>query len=249
MRSIIPYLIVLMLAPLLSMAQLVITNDNQQDITNGNITINATSSQEQLKTNLHLYNLTDQDARIFVRKTNVVLPEGMNSQLCIDGFCYSEELSDSKNADTPLLLKSGRFSSDDAFSGQLKTNGNKGTATVKYEFYSPDASFTPVHVTVNYTISDPLSLNHSPANEFQLAEASPNPANEHTWIPYHIPSDINNAEIVLRNLLGNKVTTVNIDANQQSVRLDTSSLNNGIYIYSLVINNQPVMSKRLLVAN
>ncbi len=108
---------------------------------------------------------------------------------------------------------------------------------------------TPAHVTANYNITAPASLDDNTEKEYQLEQASPNPAKEYTWIPYNLPSGVNNAQIVLRNLLGNEVSTLIIDANEQRVRLNTSSLNHGIYIYSLVINNQTVKSKRLLVAN
>lgn len=85
--------------------------------------------------------------------------------------------------------------------------------------------------------------------QFSLFLASPNPAKGYTLIPYSIPNEILTAQIVLRNLLGSIVKTETIHSGTEKVRIDTSSLNNGIYIYSLVINNQPVESKRLVVSN
>jgi hypothetical protein len=82
-----------------------------------------------------------------------------------------------------------------------------------------------------------------------LADASPNPARGYTWIPFTLPEDVNNAQIVVRNLLGSIVKTETINSGSERVRIDTSMLNNGIYIYTLQINNQPVESKRLVVAN
>jgi hypothetical protein len=83
----------------------------------------------------------------------------------------------------------------------------------------------------------------------RLEEASPNPARGHTWISYYLPTGTNNARLVIRNLLGTVVKNENIDVNADGVRLSTGDLNNGIYIYSLMINNQAVKSKRLVVAN
>jgi hypothetical protein len=83
----------------------------------------------------------------------------------------------------------------------------------------------------------------------RLEEASPNPARGSTWISYFIPQGTVNAKIVVRNLLGSVVKTEPIDVNANGVRLSTGDLNNGIYIFSLIINNQAIKSKRLVVAN
>jgi hypothetical protein len=83
----------------------------------------------------------------------------------------------------------------------------------------------------------------------RLEEASPNPAHGQTWISYSLPLGTTHARIVLRNLLGKVVKNEIIDVNADGVRLSTGDLNNGIYIYSLIINNQAVKSKRLVVAN
>jgi hypothetical protein len=110
------------------------------------------------------------------------------------------------------------------------------------------------HINTGDTLTIAIDINtdHNPPNQprvLNLADASPNPARGFTWIPYSLPSEINSAQIVVRNLLGSVVKTETIDSGSERVRIDTSSFNNGIYIYSLLINNQPVLSKRLVVAN
>jgi hypothetical protein len=83
----------------------------------------------------------------------------------------------------------------------------------------------------------------------RLKDAAPNPARGFTNISYSLPSDARSARIVVKNLLGNVVYNENIAIDSRSLRLDTAGFSNGIYIYSLLINNQPVMSKRLVVSN
>lgn len=83
----------------------------------------------------------------------------------------------------------------------------------------------------------------------RLKDAAPNPARGFTNISYSLPSDARSARIVVKNLLGNVVSNENISTDSQSLRLDTGNFSNGIYIYSLMINNQSVMSKRLVVSN
>ncbi len=85
-------------------------------------------------------------------------------------------------------------------------------------------------------------------DKWHLSDAQPNPAQNQTWINYTIPTGTKSAQIVVRNLVGTQVMSEIIDLNVTRIRLDTQNLANGIYIFSLVIDNQTVSSKRLVVA-
>jgi hypothetical protein len=94
---------------------------------------------------------------------------------------------------------------------------------------------------------------NTPINELSwiaiLADARPNPARGSTWIGYTLPEKSQNVKLVVRNLLGSVVYDEIIDIDNHGFRLDVSNFNNGIYIYTLMISNNPVKSKRLVVAN
>jgi len=98
------------------------------------------------------------------------------------------------------------------------------------------------HITANYPPEELSSL-------AILDDARPNPAKGSTWIGYTLPEQSHNVLLVVRNLLGSIVYNNKIDADSQGFSLDVSNLNNGIYIYTLTINNHPVKSKRLVVSN
>ncbi len=82
-----------------------------------------------------------------------------------------------------------------------------------------------------------------------LGDASPNPAKEYTWISYTLPRGTQSAQLILRNLLGNQITSLQLDVLSNRVKLETGTLNNGIYIYSLVADNKTLASRRVMVSN
>lgn len=82
----------------------------------------------------------------------------------------------------------------------------------------------------------------------ELSDLRPNPAREFTRVTVALPGRTTNARLMVRNLVGNLVLSHQLNNDEITVTLDTSELSNGIYIISLVANNQTLDSKRLVVA-
>jgi hypothetical protein len=109
--------------------------------------------------------------------------------------------------------------------------------------YNLEETYTTYLGSENY-----VDQNNTPVEKWKLSDARPNPAKDHTWIPFTLPDDVQNAQITIRNLVGTAVHTENLIPGSDRFRLNTSDLANGIYIYSLILDNQLVKSKRLVVA-
>lgn len=107
---------------------------------------------------------------------------------------------------------------------------------------STDSNFTTKSAT-----SDTNTASNILANAF-LYQNTPNPFNITTEIKYFLPEGSPNAYIYVFNLQGNLLLTYNLSDNGfGSVVINGSSLNAGMYIYSLVINGQEAETKRMIL--
>lgn len=108
-------------------------------------------------------------------------------------------------------------------------------------------SSTDSNFTTKSTTTDTNSINGILANAF-LYQNTPNPFNTTTEIKYFLPEGSTNAYIYVFNLQGNLLLTYNLNDNGfGSVEINGSSLNAGMYIYSLVINGQEAETKRMIL--
>ena len=108
-------------------------------------------------------------------------------------------------------------------------------------------SSTDSNFTTKSTTTDTNSINGILANAF-LYQNTPNPFNTTTEIKYFLPEESTNAYIYVFNLQGNLLLTYNLSDNGfGSVIINGSSLNAGMYIYSLVINGQEAETKRMIL--
>lgn len=100
--------------------------------------------------------------------------------------------------------------------------------------------------TKTNTISD-INNNNLNANAF-LYQNTPNPFNTTTEIKYFLPEGTTNASIYVFNLQGNLLQTHSLSNNGfGSVIINGSSLNAGMYIYTLTIDGQEVETKRMIL--
>ena len=90
--------------------------------------------------------------------------------------------------------------------------------------------------------------NSSITNGAVLYQNSPNPFTSATTIEYFIPTDATSANILVFNLTGELMQSYPIHAfGNGQVVISGSTLNAGMYIYSLVVDEQIVGTKRMVL--
>lgn len=86
------------------------------------------------------------------------------------------------------------------------------------------------------------------ATQATLYQNVPNPFNSTTVIEYYIPDNADNANIYVFDLTGELLQTYPINAfGKGQVTISGSTLNAGMYVYSLVVNNEIVDTKRMIL--
>ena len=82
-----------------------------------------------------------------------------------------------------------------------------------------------------------------------LGQNTPNPYTEKTRIAYELPIGTTNAQMVFYNMMGQVIKSVPLSDSLGNVTVQASELPAGTYTYSLVVNNQIVTSKKMVLSN
>lgn len=222
---------------------LLLKDADGNDITNATLSVHGSPSASYLKAQIFLHNDGEEAIDIWARKIEQeVLPNTFNT-FCWADFCFDVTVVESQAG---LTLAAGATSIDTDFYGQYFPEGLSGTTIVKYEFFSRNESFETVSVTVTYT-ADATSASGPSLRQTRISDPRPNPARDFTVFDYQLPSGVRSARLVVRNLTGSVVMEVPLDPSGSRLRLETSSLNNGIFLYSFVVNEQVILTKKLVV--
>ncbi len=209
------------------------------------VVIAGDPADEELIFHAILTNNGDDLDTIKVRRRYIHLIEGSSHQLCW-GLCYAPNSDSIFVSPQYVVLESGQSSGEFDFSGHYFPDGIIGISLIEYTFFNINNEDEEITVVVKYTTSPDGIIDQIMADGF-VSDIYPNPATHFINLDYELTSKVNNANIRIMNLLGSVVKNVEIDKNSTGLRLDISTLTNGVYFYSVIINNEVYKTKKLIV--
>ncbi|MDR0763370.1 MAG: T9SS type A sorting domain-containing protein, partial [Bacteroidales bacterium] len=78
-----------------------------------------------------------------------------------------------------------------------------------------------------------------------LYQNTPNPFNKSTTIKYQLPAKTKDAKIIIYDLQGKQLKRYPLKADEGEVKV--SDLPAGIYLYTLIVDNMPIDTKRMIL--
>ncbi len=207
---------------------------------NGTIIVQDSANNTILADSIYITNNSNSTINVRVKKEYISIVPGTSNSFCW-GNCYTPDIFVSKIT-VPIGAGATNYSD---FIADYIPNGIVGTSIIKYYFYD-DADTTDVaSVIVEYTgISVGIE---ELVGKIKFSEAYPNPASSQVTFDYLFPSGVNEANIVIRDILGNTVKESMISNLEGKVVIKTEYLTSGLYFYSLIVNDKIALSKKLII--
>ncbi len=216
-----------------------------QDIENGTtVYVNGEMTDniyEEFLSHVLVKNNTDRDMPVKARREDINVVEGSTNYLCWEA-CYPDDVTESPNA---YNIPAGEMTPETVFAGHYLPQGNVGTSTVKYTFFNADEPDDQVYFLVSYVIS-PTSIEDLLSNAL-ISSAYPNPATDQIAIDYEFPTGVKVAELKLFNIVGQEILKQVVSDKSGKIQLSVSDLPEGIYFYSLTINDGAALTRKLII--
>jgi hypothetical protein len=191
---------------------------------------------------IHVKNNAAVDKQVKVKK---VINAGDTLPLTLNyfcwGVCYAPWTYISPFAQ-PILA--GQVT--DQFYGDYNPQAVPGKSFITYVFFDVDNVNDSVAVKVEFNAS-PASVNDAPKAQASVSAAYPNPAVNTFNLEYTISGQVNNAKVVISNILGSQVKEVVLDSRSGKLQIPVSELVNGIYFYSIVADEKLVLTRKFVV--
>ena len=95
---------------------------------------------------------------------------------------------------------------------------------------------------------DSSTLSNKDADQAMLLQNRPNPYSGETIIPYFLPKDFNNANMLITNTNGQIIKRINLEkSGKGELTLRTEGLNSGQYLYSLIVDGRKIQTRKMVV--
>lgn len=159
----------------------------------------------------------------------------------VTGLCYPPGTDMSNGDDT---INAGV--TDHSFKGTLKPMGVYGQTSLHYRFSDTDNPGDSVGVDVIWDVTTSIGENNQ---QFGLSKPLQNPADAFTVFNFNLQSNDATDKIVVFNMLGSKVKTMDVPGKSGALVLTTSDLKAGVYMVSYMSNGKVKDTCRLVVSH
>jgi hypothetical protein len=85
------------------------------------------------------------------------------------------------------------------------------------------------------------------SRDITLFDVYPNPVSDFATIDYSVHNEAVDAQIILHNILGNMVGTYTLPGLDTRAKISALELPAGVYFYTLLVNDEGVMTRKLII--
>ena len=196
---------------------------------------------ETIKAPILFKNTSDRPVTLIIRKVISDIGSTQKNYFCIDANCF-----DQKVEDHIVKIEPGQTLSN--FNVVLEGGLVSTSSSVKYIAYNKSNPAESAEIELRFTIEEkPEKQNIYTSRHISIQDVYPNPINDHAVVDYKILNDKIKAKIVIHNILGSQVGEYDLPSLESKVKIRGEELNAGIYFYTLYIDNEGVMTRKLIV--
>jgi hypothetical protein len=218
------------------------------DMANGNAMVNGqtmtytTSSLLTDARHFEIHNAQGQQVTVKVRKTVLALNAPTSSTwFCSDLNCYAPGTTLSPNIN---IGGNGAFELSIDYDAE---DYSSGLTRVRYAIFNTANPTDSAYIIVEY--NTPVGIATNNALKATVSNPMPNPASSSFSMNYKMTNTPASAKLVVFNMLGAQVMETEITDMEGTVRMDVSTLEQGIYFCSLVADNKTLTTRRLVVSH
>ena len=197
----------------------------------------------EIQFDIHVINTTDADINVVAQMESD--PSNPTSDYLCWGSCYMPGVLEAENVVT--AGDEGVFNGHVMFvDAEWNTLPVGTTAKITYTFFderNPEETYSFV---VNFKYQTESIVDYNSVDVF--SNAYPNPANNTVSFDYNMPFDVNSASVAIYNMMGQEVVRQNLNLGGSRADINVSNLNEGVYFYSLIVNNQTVKTNKFVVS-
>lgn len=194
-----------------------------------------------IKAPVKFKNIGEKPVTLIIRKVNDQIGTTQKNYFCIDNTCLDQKIEDYiVKVDPGQILSS--------FHIALEAGLAPGVSSVKYIAYNKSNPSESLEFELHFVVDEkPEKQSIYSSHIITVQELYPNPLTDVGYMDYKITSDRVKAKIVIHNILGNAVGEYDLPAYENKVKIRTDELNAGIYFYTLYVDNEGVMTRKLIV--
>lgn len=235
------FLVLISCSIVLQAQQVFILSDEYGTINAGDTITIYIENTYAVEKHIYITNTSSIDINVKVKKDELILLPGAFNTFCW-GQCWAPHVTTSPIS---ITIPAGQTNTTD-FYADYHPNGNNGITLNKFTFFDESDTSVNTFVYIRF-ISTSTNIHTNTVEKISISAPYPNPADQWCRFTLTIPPVHKNASLKIIDLTGTVVLETPVETGTSTVRLHLDNLNQGIYFYSLFIDNKPYITRKLII--
>lgn len=206
---------------------------------------NETSYQTQLskviKIPLRIRNNSDKAQFYIIRKVNGDLGGTQKGYFCLEDNCLEAGMDEFSKKIEPGQTISGLYYT-------LETGLVTGQNNLKFEIFERGHMTEALEHSVSVFIEEKKERSMVfQSKDITIHDVYPNPVSDYAFIEYQLTNETVKANVIIHNILGMPMGDYELPSFETRVKLFTEDLAPGVYFYTLYLDNDGVLTRKLIV--
>jgi hypothetical protein len=196
---------------------------------------------ETIKVPVRFKSNSEKPIILIIRKISSQIGTTQKNYFCIDNNCLDARTED-------YVLKVDPNQTLNSMQVALDAGLAQGASAVKYLAFNKANPSEAFEFEINFLVTEHAEKETIYSSEFvTLRDIYPNPIIDNAFLEYKILKENIKAKIILHNILGSAVEEYPLLASENKLKIKAETLNAGIYFYTLYVENEGVITRKLIV--
>jgi hypothetical protein len=186
-------------------------------------------------------NTSSKAITLIIRKTETQIGSTQKSFICPDGECLNNQVEE-----LTVRVEPGQVLQN--FAIGLDAGLVQGSSRVKYAVINKYKPGEIHEFEVYFNVEErPVKNNIFSSRIITIHDVYPNPVSDYAFIEYRLLNDKVKAKIIIHNILGSELSEYELPVYETRVKLIAEEFTPGIYFYTLYLDKEGVMTRKLIV--
>lgn len=196
---------------------------------------------EVIQAPVRIKNNFDKPITLVIKRIETQIGSSQKNFFCPDNNCL-----DQRTDTYTVRLEPGETLQ--RFAIGLEAGLTEGFSSVKYQVFNKANPADVTLLDINFVVEGKQEKGHIYSSPLiTIHDLYPNPVVTSARIDYDIHQEHVKAKIIIHNILGSPLSAYDLLASQNSLKIEADQLNTGIYFYTLYVNNESVLTRKLMV--
>lgn len=200
-----------------------------------------TTINQTLRIPVRIKNTSDKAQFYVIRKVKGELGDTQKGYFCLGNKCLDSSIEEfSKRLEPGETLYELYYT--------LESGIQATQVALKFEYFPKGNTQATQEKNVMVVVEERPTRTHVfQSKEITMHDVYPNPIQYQAFIDYKLHSESVKAKIIIHNILGKNMAEYELTTSESRVKIEVDDLLPGVYFYTLYLDNNGILTRKLMV--